>query len=221
MLALARVVLAAAVGVTPTVSMQDATGAPLSLDAYRGRVVVLDVWAPWCVPCRGSFPFLNRLQERLGATGLSVIGLTLDADEEAIREFLAAVPASFPIARDPSGRAGDLLSVVAMPTTLLLDRQGRLAARFEGGDPSVHARIEQAVVALLSGQELPPGTDVLVGSGVRATGEVKAWERGLLAEPIMQLGGHPLTRLMREHIYASKEGAAGDGGAAGGGCGCN
>ena len=66
-----------------------------------------------------------------------------------------------------------------------------------------------------------PGTGSTIATGRQATGSVKAWDRGLLAEPIMQLGGDPLTRLMREHVYASKEGAAGDGGAAGGGCGCN
>ena len=205
----------------PPLTLQDATGAPTALASYGGRVVVLDVWAPWCAPCRASFPFLNELHRRLAAKGLSVVGLTLDPDEDAIAAFLAAVPASFPIWRDPSGAAGDALAIVAMPTTLLLDRQGHVAARFEGGDPSVHARIEAAAVALLEGRTLPPGTDVLIGAGLGATGDVKAWERGLLADPIMQLGGDPLTRLLHEHIHASKEGAAGDGGAAGGGCGCN
>jgi len=221
LLSLASVVLAAATSAAPAFSMQDAKGSAVALASYQGRVVVLDVWAPWCAPCRASFPFLNGLQQRHAADGVSVIGLTLDSDEEAIEEFLSSVPASFAIARDPSGTAGDALAIVAMPTTLLLDREGRIAARFEGGDPSVHAKIEAAVATLVAGRELPAGTDVLAGAGQSATGEVKAWERGILAEPIMRLGGDPLTRLMREHVHASKEGAAGDGGAAGGGCGCN
>src|SRR5204862_270243 len=132
-------------------SMQDAKGAPVSLDTYQGRVVVLDVWAPWCAPCRASFPFLNDLHARYGPQGVAVIGLTLDDDAEAIAAFLAAIPASFPIARDPSGASGDALAVVAMPTTILIDKQGRIAARFEGGDPSLHPRIESAVRTLLAG----------------------------------------------------------------------
>jgi len=60
-----------------------------------------------------------------------------------------------------------------------------------------------------------------VSPSLRETGAVKAWQRGYLADPMMNLGGDPLSRLLNEHIHASKEGAAGDGGAAGGGCGCN
>ena len=202
-------------------SMQDVSGAPVSLASYAGRVVVLDVWAPWCAPCRASFPFLNDLHKQYGPQGVAVIGLTLDEDTDAIAAFLTSVPAAFTIARDPSGAAGDALRVVAMPTTFLLDKQGRIAARFEGGDPALHARIESAVQTLVAGGELPVGTGSTVAAGLSATGGVKAWERGLLANPIMQLTGDPLTRLMREHVHASKEGAAGDGGAAGGGCGCN
>jgi thiol-disulfide isomerase/thioredoxin len=210
-----------AAGLAVALSMQDARGAPVSLEAYAGRVVVLDVWAPWCAPCRASFPFLNDLNARYASQGLAVIGLTLEEDEEAIRAFLSSVPASFAIARDPSGRSGDALGIVAMPTTLLLDPTGRVVARFEGGDPGLHPRIEAAVRTLLAGGELPAGTGSVVAAGREATGGGKAWERGLLADPIMQLGGDPLTRLMREHVHASKEGAAGDGGTAGGGCGCN
>ena len=111
--------------------------------------------------------------------------------------------------------------VVAMPTTLLLDREGRVAARFEGGDKETHAKLEAAAALLLAGDTLPKGTGVRVSSDLEATGTIKAWQRGYLADPIMSLDGDPATRIFKEHIHASKEAAAGDGGAAGGGCGCN
>ena len=60
-----------------------------------------------------------------------------------------------------------------------------------------------------------------VSKELEATGEIKAWQRGYLADPIMSLDGDAVTRLFKEHIHASKEAAAGDGGASGGGCGCN
>jgi cytochrome c biogenesis protein CcmG, thiol:disulfide interchange protein DsbE len=201
--------------------MRRMNGNPFSLDSLKGQVVVLDFWASWCVPCRTSFPFMDALQAKYESRGLRVVGLTLEDNEEAIRAFLEAVPARFPIVRDPSGHAGEAFGVVAMPTTFLLDPDGRIAARFEGGDKSVHAKIEAAVTTLLSGGALQPGADVRVARSLEATSRIKAWQRGYLADPIMNLDGDAITRLLREHIHASKEGAAGDGGAAGGGCGCN
>jgi hypothetical protein len=127
----------------------------------------------------------------------------------------------FTIARDKSEKAGEAFGVVAMPTTFLIDRDGRVAARFEGGDESVHKKVEAAVTTLMAGRTLTSGSDVRVAASLEATGALKAWQRGYLADPIMNLNGDPLTRIIREHVHASKEAASGDGGAAGGGCGCN
>jgi cytochrome c biogenesis protein CcmG/thiol:disulfide interchange protein DsbE len=205
----------------PELKVRTLNGDPFSLESLKGQVVVLDFWASWCVPCRTSFPFLDILQGKYESQGLRVLGLTLEGNEDAIRAFLDDVPARFTILRDPSGHAGEAFQVVAMPTTFLLDRQGRLVARFEGGDRRVHAKIEAAVSTLLSGGTLPTGVDVRVAKSLEATGTIKAWQRTYLADPIMNLDGDPITRMLREHIHASKEGAAGDGGPAGGGCGCN
>lgn len=150
-----------------------------------------------------------------------MVGLTLEENEDPIRAFLEAVPVTFTIVRDPSGGAGQAFGIVAMPTTFVIDPDGRIAARFESGDKSVHAKIEAAVTTILSGGALPTGSDVRIAPSLEATSKVKAWQRGYLADPIMNLDGDAITRLLREHIHASKEGAAGDGGAAGGGCGCN
>jgi thiol-disulfide isomerase/thioredoxin len=204
----------------PRVTLWNLNQTPFSLESLRGKVVVLDFWASWCIPCRESVPFFNGLQARFGPQGFQVIGLTLEDNEDAIVAFLDEAPAGFPIVRDPSGGAGEAFGVVAMPTAFLIDRSGRIVARFEGGNPRVHKKLEAASAALLAGS-LPPGADVRVSRSLEATGGLKAWQRGYLADPIMNLDGDPLTRLLREHIHASKEAASGDGGAAGGGCGCN
>ena len=201
--------------------MRTLEGKPFALASLKGQVVVLDFWASWCAPCRKSFPFLDALQTKHGGDGLRVVGLTLEDDDEAVTGFLESIPVDFTIARDPSEMAGAAFSVVAMPTTVLIDRAGNVAARFEGGDESVHKKIEAAVATLLAGGTLAAGTDVRVAASLEATGDLKAWQRGYLADPIMNLDGDPLTRVMREHVHASKEAASGDGGAAGGGCGCN
>jgi thiol-disulfide isomerase/thioredoxin len=210
-----------AAGPAPALELVDLNGRPFSLEALRGSVVLLDFWAPWCVPCRTSFPFLDTLQEKHEGEGLRVVGLTMESDTTAISDFLNDVPVRFPIVRDPSEKSGDAFGVVAMPTTLLLDRQGNVVGRFEGGGDAVHRKIEDGVTKLLATGAVPAGDDVRVSSTVAATGAIKAWRRGLLADPIMDLNGDPLTRMLAEHVHASKEGAAGDGGPAGGGCGCN
>jgi thiol-disulfide isomerase/thioredoxin len=195
--------------------------APFSLESVKGSVVVLDFWAPWCVPCRASFPALDELQRKYQKQGLRVLGLTLDENDDAIIAFLNSVPVSFTILRDVSGQAGEAFGVVAMPTTFVLDKQGRIAARFEGGGSAVHAKVEAAVATLLADGTLGSDAGVRVSKSAQATGNVKAWQRGYLADPMMSLDGDKLTQVLREHIHASKEGAAGNGGAAGGGCGCN
>ncbi len=205
----------------PVLRAETLDGGTFSFEALRGKVVVLDFWAPWCIPCRKSFPFLDALQERYGAQGLAVVGLTAEERREPIDDFLDDVKVRFQVLRDFGGQTAESLGVAAMPTTFLLDREGRVIARFEGGDEPAHRKLEEAVKKLLAGQAVPPGTDVRVAASARATGEVKAWDRGYLADPLMNLDGDWLSRVLKDHIHASKEGAAGDGGAAGGGCGCN
>jgi cytochrome c biogenesis protein CcmG/thiol:disulfide interchange protein DsbE len=202
-------------------NVQSFDGKPFSLESLKGRIIVLDFWASWCVPCRSSFPFFNSLVEKYGSRGVRVLGLTLEDDTDAVTNFLDGVPAVFPIVRDPTGRAGEVFEVVAMPTTFLIDREGRVVARFEGSDKHTHEKLDAAVQALLDQGALPAGAGVRVPKGLEASGGVKAWERGYLADPIMSLDGNVVRQLFNEHIHASKEGAAGNGGPSGGGCGCN
>ena len=222
-LALACTIPAAARAAEPPTGlrMQELDGKEFSLQSLKGRVVVLDFWASWCVPCRASVPFFDRLQQQYGPQGVSVVGLTLEDDEDAITAFLSDEPSDLRIVRDPTGKAGEAFQVVAMPTTFLLDREGRIAARFEGSGRRVQERMESAIAALLAGRTLPADAGVRVSKSLEATGPIKAWQRGYLADPIMTLNGTAATQIYREHIHASKEGAAGDGGPSGGGCGCN
>jgi peroxiredoxin len=201
----------------PAIQLKDQAGKVFSLADFKGQVVVVDFWASWCGPCRKSLPELDGLQDRFAAQGVKVVGISLDDDFGAVTAFLAKVPVRFTILHDPGGRSGEAFSVVAMPTTFLIDREGKIAARFEGG---AHLQEEaDAVTALISGGSAPK--EIRVASGLQATGSLRAWRRGHLADPIMNLDGDRLTFMMKEHIHASKEGASGNGGAAGGGCGCN
>jgi cytochrome c biogenesis protein CcmG/thiol:disulfide interchange protein DsbE len=201
-------------------AFSDLKGTPRSLSEFRGKVVLLEFWAPWCIPCRKGFPWLDQLQKRHAGAGLVVVAVTLEQDDASVRAFLDDHQAGFLIGRDPSGRSADSFGVTVMPTSILLGRNGAEIARFEGGAESLHPAIEAAVVTAIAGTSQPAGgPPAALPPGAR--GHMRAWERGYLADPIMNLDGDRLTRSMREHIHASKEAAAGDGGVAGGGCGCN
>jgi cytochrome c biogenesis protein CcmG/thiol:disulfide interchange protein DsbE len=99
-----------------------------SLADYKGKVVVLNVWASWCEPCREEVPLLQKTHERIQPQGGLVLGLdTADASKKAIR-FLDEMKADFPSLRDRDRQFGRRLGVTGYPETFLIDRKGRIAA---------------------------------------------------------------------------------------------
>jgi len=89
-----------------------------------GRVVLVDLWASWCAPCRKSFPFLDTLQRDFGPKGFVVLGVNLDDEAEDMRRFLEANPVAFAVVRDASKQYVERLGIDRMPTSLLVDRKG-------------------------------------------------------------------------------------------------
>jgi cytochrome c biogenesis protein CcmG, thiol:disulfide interchange protein DsbE len=105
-------------------------GAPgrASLTDYRGKVVVLNIWASWCDPCRQELPLLQRTQEKIASRGGVVLGVdTQDVTSDALA-FLRARKATFPSLRDRDRSYGHKLGVTGYPETLVIDRRGRVAA---------------------------------------------------------------------------------------------
>jgi cytochrome c biogenesis protein CcmG, thiol:disulfide interchange protein DsbE len=96
------------------------------LSAYKGKVVYIDFWASWCGPCRQSFPWLNEMQKKYASQGLQVVGVNLDARREDADQFLKEVPAQFPLLFDPKGDSARAFGVKAMPTSYLIDAQGKV-----------------------------------------------------------------------------------------------
>jgi thiol-disulfide isomerase/thioredoxin len=104
----------------------------LNLTPHLGKVVVVDFWASWCVPCRRSIPWLNAMREKYADSGLEVIGVNVDADRAAAMSFLAETPARFQIVYDSQGQLPKEYGVVGMPTSYVFDREGRLVAKHVG-----------------------------------------------------------------------------------------
>lgn len=125
------VVPAAARRVVADVSFEDGGGRALKLSAFRGKVVLLNIWATWCPPCRAEMPMLDRLQAKLGGPDFEVVALSIDsAGASAVRAFYAQNGIRhLRVVVDPGGSVGSALGSAVVPTTLLLDREGRVAFR--------------------------------------------------------------------------------------------
>lgn len=102
----------------------DGNGRDVRLGSLRGRVVYVDFWASWCVPCRQSMPLLDELYRRFEPRGLTVIGVNKDVAVADAQRFLRRVPVSFPLAEDREDRLARAFSVKAMPSGYLVDRKG-------------------------------------------------------------------------------------------------
>lgn len=124
--------------------------AALDLDALHGKVVYLDFWASWCAPCVKSLPWLTRLQDRLGEKGLVVVGVNLDRDRKAADAFLKKHPASFRVVYDPEGELAKRWDIEVMPSSFVLDRDGKVRSDHQGFRDGDAARIETEIEALLA-----------------------------------------------------------------------
>lgn len=122
-------------------------GTTVSLSSYRGKVVVLNFWASWCVPCRHESPLLQRWHDRIRARGGTVLGVNvLDVTSDA-REFVRKYALTYPMLRDGSVRSGERYGVVGYPETFVIDRRGRIVAVTRG--PVNDADLRRQVLPLL------------------------------------------------------------------------
>ena len=104
----------------------------VSLENSRGSVVYVDFWASWCTPCRKSFPWMNEMQTRYEKDGLQIIAINLDESREQAEAFLAKNGVDFTVAFDPDGQTASDFSVMAMPSSFLIDRNGEIIHRHIG-----------------------------------------------------------------------------------------
>ena len=104
----------------------------LKLESHRGRVVLVDLWASWCIPCRRSFPWMNAMLQKYADDGLVIVAVNLDSDRRDADRFLKAYPADFSIQYDPNGVAAREYQVDVMPTSILLGRDGEPVERHAG-----------------------------------------------------------------------------------------
>ena len=133
----------------PAVALATAAGDTVDLARLRGRVVYVDFWASWCTPCKRSFPWMNELEVRYRDSGLTIVAINVDKRREDALRFLRDVPARFTVVFDTEGKTPAAFDVKGMPSSYLIDREGRVAAIEEGFHDERATVIEQRIRVLL------------------------------------------------------------------------
>jgi thiol-disulfide isomerase/thioredoxin len=137
----------------PPIEFADGDGAAKSLADFKGKVVLLNIWASWCVPCREEMPALDKLETELGGKDFAVVAVNIDkGGPDKAKSFLTETGAThLPLYTDPSSKLFAALKAVGMPTTLVLDRDGREIGRLVGpadwSSPEAKRVVEAAVGA--------------------------------------------------------------------------
>ena len=121
----------------------------VDLEDLRGKVVVLDFWASWCVPCRRSFPWLNSMHAKYADDGLVIIGVNLDNERADADAFLDDFPPDFRIHFDTTKQLAEEFGVMAMPSSYVIGRDGQLVKRHLGFKVKKQAEYEAAITGAL------------------------------------------------------------------------
>ncbi len=150
----------------PPLAFEALEGGTLGSADWRGRAVVLSLWATWCVPCRQEMPDLDAMQRTLDPARVAVVGVSLDDDSHLAREFALRYRIGFPLAIDPAGRqARSRLGSRVLPDTLLIAPDGRLADRVLGSADWRGAAMRHRVLRAAGEDETTPALPVAGRSG--------------------------------------------------------
>ena len=125
----------------PDFALKDATGKPLKLSDLRGKVVLLDFWATWCMPCKLEMPWFIEMRQKYQSRGFEVVGVSMDEKGwEAVKPFIADMHVNYPVVIGNDALADQFSKLDAsltpgldmLPTTFVLDQEGRVAAVHQG-----------------------------------------------------------------------------------------
>jgi len=133
----------------PDFTLASNKGGNIQLADLRGKVVMLNFWASWCGPCREEMPLLDQLHQRYQSQGFLLLGVNTDADVAQANQLLEDIPVDFPVVYDTSGQVSDAYGVDAMPTTLVIDREGKVRFQHRGYSPGDEIEYQRVIDELL------------------------------------------------------------------------
>lgn len=137
----------------PDFELPNAQQQNLQLAAYKGKVVYLDFWASWCVPCRETFPFMNQLREKFASAGLEIVAVNIDTKRPDADKFLAQIPAEFTVLFDPKRGVAKAYALKGLPTTFLIDRDGNLISTHLGFQKDRAGELEAHITKALANSQ--------------------------------------------------------------------
>lgn len=138
-----------ALGAATASDASTSTSEPLNLEQYKGRVVYLDFWASWCGPCKQSFPYMKDLSASNAKNGLVIIAVNVDHDRKKADYFLEQFDNNLKVVYDPKGEIASKYNVREMPTSLLIDKAGRVRFVHKGFFENQTATYDSQALELL------------------------------------------------------------------------
>ncbi len=140
---------AAAVATAPDFTLHAADGRNVRLDELRGQVVLVNFWATWCGPCRAEMPRLDGLYRKYGKSGFVLLGVNIDDNPATALATAQKLGVSFPILLDTDKKVSKLYNLTDMPSTVVIDRDGKMRFLHRGYRDGVEADYDQQIRGLL------------------------------------------------------------------------
>jgi peroxiredoxin len=116
----------------PELALENLAGEPESLEDYLGEVVLLNLWATWCPPCKAELPVLQEYYEEHRADGFVILGVDSQEKPEVVESFITTTDVTYPIWIDEKGKAGEAFSSFSLPTSFVIDREGTVRLAWTG-----------------------------------------------------------------------------------------
>jgi len=136
-------------GPAPNFTLKDTGGNNMRLSELRGNVVLINFWASWCGPCRQEMPLLDELYTQYKPLGFTILGVNVEEKSADARDLLKKIPVSFPVLLDNENKVSKLYNVVAMPSTVIVDRDGNMRYVHLGYQPGYEQRYQDQVRELV------------------------------------------------------------------------
>lgn len=119
----------------PDFTLPSRSGEAVTLSELKGQVVMINFWATWCGPCRQEMPLLEEMYARYNRMGFTLLGVNVEEDSRGADAYLRETPVSFPILFDSDNEVSKLYDVIAMPSTVILDKEGNVRYLHKGYKP--------------------------------------------------------------------------------------
>ena len=133
----------------PDFTLKSLSSNNIKLSEQRGNVILLNFWASWCGPCRTEMPILDELHNKYKKLGFTVIGVNVEEDTRKAKRYLKDVKVSFPVLFDSSNQVSKLYKVTAMPSTVMIDRNGNMRYLHKGYKPGEESQYKKWVKKLV------------------------------------------------------------------------